>query len=60
METTQKSEGKQENEKEKILTTETSEKIEATEMPEKYENKSKEDGKNGEKLEGKQDNKEEK
>ena len=29
-------------------------------MPEKYENKSKEDGKNGEKLEGKQDNEEEK
>ena len=37
LETTQKSEGKQDNKKEKIVTTETSEKIEGTEMPEKYE-----------------------
>ena len=37
--------GKQDTEKEKIVTTETLEKIEGTEIPEKYEKKSKEDGK---------------
>ena len=52
--------GKQDTEKEKIVTTETLEKIEGTEIPEKYENKSKEDGKNGEKFDGKQDTEEEK
>ena len=46
--------------KKKIVTTETLEKIEGTEIPEKYENKSREDGKNGEKSDGKQDTKKEK
>ena len=46
--------------KKKIVTTVTLEKIEGMEIPEKYENKSKEDGKNGEKLDGKQDTEEEK
>ena len=46
--------------KENIVTTVTLEKIEGTEIPEKYENKSKEDGKNGEKSDDKQDTEEEK
>ena len=52
--------GKQDTKKEKIVTTVTLEKIEGMEIPEKYENKSKEDGKNGEKSDGKQDTEEEK
>ena len=39
------SRGQQDNETEKLMTTDTAEKTEGTEMPEKYENKSKEDGK---------------
>ena len=50
----------QNTKKGKIVTTVTIEKIERTEIPENYENKSKEDGKNGEKSDGKQDTEEEK
>ena len=56
----EKSDSKQDTEKEKIVTTETLEKIEGMEIPEKYENKSKEDGKNCENSDSKQNTKKEK